>query len=351
MVASAPQNDPNVKMPPAVAALAAAAAARQQAYIEGMGGQQQTPDAPDTPDTPQPEPAPQPVPQPQPAPQPEPEPQPAAAGSEEESWKNKYMSSQGRLEKANARLGEMAEQIASLQRSMQELQARDPAPAPAPAPATYKKLITPEEETEFGTEFFDVVGRKAQEVIEPIVSAYEMRIQQIDQRVKGVNQTLAQDSRAKLEATMDRDLPAWRQINYQPEFLAWLKLPDPYSGVIRMDTLKAAFEQNDTPRVRNFFRGFLAEEAAVAPERVEPAPTPSPAAGGTGQVTLDSLAAPGRAKTAAANGAPTEKPVFTRAQITQFYLDRSNGRFKGREAEAERIERQIFEAQGEGRIR
>jgi hypothetical protein len=88
-------------------------------------------------------------------------------------------------------------------------------------------------------------------------------------------------------------------------FHDWLKLPDSFTGAIRHKLLTAAYEQNQTPQVLAFFNGFLAQEAALAP--VTPG-APAPAA--DGKIPLDTLAAPGRAKTAAAN-APVEKPTFT----------------------------------------
>lgn len=340
--------DPNVKLPPAVQALAAAAQARQEAYIqtltEGMeeGGEVRE----------QPKPVePQPTPPQPPTTDTNDEPElPFAPPGEEETYKQKFLSAQGRLEKATNQITELSEQIASMQRSMQELQSRL-TPAAAPQPTTYKKLITEEEETEFGSEFLDVIGRKAQEVIEPLKAEYEAKLAGLEQQVRGVNGFVHQNVRETLESTMDREVPDWREINYRPEFINWLKLPDPYSGGIRINMLRSAFDQNDTVRVRNFFRGFLAEEAATTPAGDQPGRNPQPANGGTGKVSLESLAAPGRAKSAAANGAPTEKPVFTRAFITQFYLDKTNGRYRGRETEAARTEQQIFEAQNEGRIR
>jgi len=343
------QPDPNVKIPAAVQALAAAAQARQEAYIQELAGDvtplpgdQAFDDGGKVEQPPQPTPPP-PL-------QREPEQQELPLGDEELSYKQKFLSIKGRYDKAQTQLSEMAEQIASMQRSMRDLQMRAQ-PAEQPAAPTYKKLITPEEEEEFGQEFLDVVGRKAQEILAPVQAAYEMKFSGLEQQVKGAQGFVQQNARDTLEAQMDRDVPNWREVNYQQEFLDWLKLPDPYSGVIRMGTLRAAFEQNDTPRVRAFFRGFLAEEAATTPADYQPGPNPQPANGGTGRVTLESLAAPGRAKTAAAVGAPTEKPVFTRAQVTQFYVDVSAGRFRGRDDERKQIENQIFEAGNSGRIR
>ena len=136
----------------------------------------------------------------------------------------------------------------------------------------------------------------------------------------------------------------FRSVN--PEFIEWLSLPDPYSGDIRHNMLKAAWERRDVPRVAAFFKGFLAEEAAYRPASQE-----TPAGRPAGKVSLESFAAPGRAKTAAATSAPAEKPLITSAQISKFYADCDAGRYDGREEEKARFEKSIFEAQREGRIR
>ena len=49
--------------------------------------------------------------------------------------------------------------------------------------------------------------------------------------------------------------------------------------------------------------------------------------------------------------APTgSKPSYTTADIAAFYDDIRKGKFKGREDERAKIERDIFAAQAEGRI-
>ena len=146
---------------------------------------------------------------------------------------------------------------------------------------------------------------------------------------------------------LDTKLANWREINVNDDFKEWLRLPDPYSGAIRFDMLRAAYAENNAPRVLAFFNGFLAEEAALAPSSGEPDPT----AETVKKVPLETLAAPGRAKTAAGNNAPAEKPIFTRAQIAKFYADAAAGKYRGKEVERDRFEKQIFEAEREGRIR
>jgi len=96
-----------------------------------------------------------------------------------------------------------------------------------------------------------------------------------------------------------------------------------------------------------FFRSFLSQEAAL-----DPAVSAQPDTGATpDKIPLADLAAPGRAKTAAASTTPVEKPFFTQAQIAQFYAASAAGKYRGREEEKNRIEQAIFAAQREGRIR
>lgn len=111
--------------------------------------------------------------------------------------------------------------------------------------------------------------------------------------------------------------------------------------------LKAAYAQGDARRVLAFFNGFLAEEAATSPAEAEPEVETARVS----KVPLQNLAAPGRAKSAASNSAPAEKPIFTRAQIATFYADVAAGRYRGKDADKVKLETQIFEAQREGRIR
>ena len=136
--------------------------------------------------------------------------------------------------------------------------------------------------------------------------------------------------------------------------MQWLALPDTYSGAIRHNLLKAAWERNDTPRAAAFFQGFLAEEAAVDPAARPPngSRVPDVALNGgqrsNGKVPLETFAAPGRAKSAAET--PAEKPLISRSQISAFYAQCSAGKFRGNEAERVRLEKMIFDAQAEGRI-
>lgn len=266
---------------------------------------------------------------------------------DEQSWEHRYKSMKGRYDRAETQIKAMSDQITHLQNTITSIQA---AQYNANETDTYsERFITPEEEQDYGSEFLAVVGRKAKEELVPEVASLKKEIANLRAQLAGVGGYVQQDARSRLETSLGNSVANWKEINMKPEFLSWLKLPDAYSGVIRHELLRAAYERNDAPRVVAFFKGFLAEEAATAP--VEGRPDLDGGSTASRKVSLETLAAPGRAKTAAASGAPAEKPNFTRAQIAKFYADSAAGKYRGKEAEKDRIEMQIFDAEREGRIR
>lgn len=265
--------------------------------------------------------------------------------SDEESWEHKYNSMHGRFKAASKQLQELQDTVTNLQNVIATMTAAPPA-ANVPDIST-DSLLTDEEVNDYGKDLLDVVGKKAYEKVAPLLKAQHDKIAQLEQMVKGVTGTQARNSQEKMLSAMDSKLPSWREINTDDNFLAWLALPDPYSGVIRHNMLKAAYTAGDASRTLAFFNGFLSEEAATKPAKVA-----EPGDKGTvlDRVPLADLAAPGKAKSAAAQP-PAEKPIFTRAQISSFYADVAAGKFRGRDTEKNAVEAQIFGAQREGRIR
>lgn len=341
--------DPDVKIPEAVRRAAEAAdAAQRAAYPE------QTPadpalkpptnsdtiviadppaPAPVTPVSNEPAPAPQPVPTPAPT-------------SQDEDWKHKFNSEHGRRQRLEVQLAQSNDRIALLEASLEELRSRPSMTLPPPTPT---KLITEQEESEFGAEMLDVMGRRAKEIVSPELAELRNTVARLTQQLEGTTTANARTAKATMLATMDSAMPDWRQINVSDEFKSWLALPDKYFGASRQSALTKAYEQNDTERVLNFFRGFVSELAATVPA-AEPQVNTPPAAQ-PARPSLETLAAPGRARTSAQPNAPAEKQTITTADIEAFYAAVRRGDYRGREAEKEAHEQELFLAQREGRVR
>jgi hypothetical protein len=336
--------DKNVVIPAAVKA----AAARSDAAFKAANGIKDEPVTPDgnAADTakiaePKDPPAP-PVTVSEPAPKtPETPPvQPVVA--KEENWERKYSSMKGRHDSLKDQVAQMSEQISLLQNTIATMQTKPVAPA---APPPIESLITADEQREYGTDFLNVVGKKAKEELTPEVASLRQEVNALKSQLGSVGEVTAQQARDRMFAGLDQGCETWRTINHDQAFKDWLRLPDAYSGAIRHELLKAAYERNDTPRVLAFFKGFLAEEAATDPAREE---TRQPE--NTGKVSLETLAAPGRAKSAAGTPPPAEKPIIKRSDISKFYADVSRGVYRGRDEEKIRFERAMISAENEGRI-
>ena len=174
------QIDESVKMPAAVRA----AAARSQELYDSMRGQpaegsgeEVTPEG--NPELnaatlAQGEPA-----QSQPTEQPTKTDTQSATAEGDESWEHKYKSMHGRYLRSQEQIRTLSEQITNLQNVMATMQATTAAPAKIPE-LEAEKLITPEEASDYGEDFLNVVGKKAREELAPVIKGYQAKIAELN---------------------------------------------------------------------------------------------------------------------------------------------------------------------------
>jgi hypothetical protein len=322
--------DPNVRLPAAVVAATQRAVAMQEEMRKAQQGEQPAPEAPPADGASQ---------------APSPPPNPPLV---EPDLEHKLKSAEGRLAKAERERQALAARLAALEAQRpapQQQQPRRPEPE-----IQVQRLVTQEEEDEYGTDFLGVVGRRAREELASELFKIQRQINDLGGSVGRVNTAVATDAREKMKSDLDAVLPQWRDINYDDRFISWLALQDPLSGAIRHELLKSAYSGNQTHRVLNFFKAYLAEEAAGSPPSPGNGAAPNPTNGAApARIPLETLAAPGRASPAA-TPVPADKQIITRAQITQFYADVAAGKYRGREAEKLENDAAIVLAGNEGRI-
>ena len=215
-------------------------------------------------------------------------------------------------------------------------------------PVTKPKLITDKEAEEYGDEFLSVVGKRAKEEFQPEFENLAERLKRLEGRVEGVGTIIDKTQVTNVYTGLAEAVPEWRDINRSDQFKAWLQQPDPYSGRRKHDMLQEAFSRHETGRVVSFFRGFLTEATGLPPASSSPGKS-APPSNGSGKPSLEQFAAPGRARSVPQD-LPPDKPVYTHAWIAQFMADKRTGKYRGREADADAIERDIYQAQHEGRI-
>jgi len=284
-------------------------------------------------------------------PQPGPQPSPA---EDEPSWEQRFRSQAGRLEQANKANQALVDRMAALEQQLALLKVRgaeEQAQQPAQPPAR-PKLVTDKEAEEYGDEFLQVVGKRAKEEFLPEFDSLAQRLKRLEGRVEGVGTIIDKTQQSNIYTGLAESVPEWRDINKSPEFKQWLQVPDPYSGRRRHDMLTEAFSRHETGRVVSFFRGFLTEATGLpqTPQAKEPSAPPLPNGNGSGKKpSLEQFAAPGRARSAPQD-VPPDKPVYTHAWIAKFMDDKLTGKYRGREADADAVERDIYLAQHEGRI-
>lgn len=272
-----------------------------------------------------------------------------------EEWRHRFLSMQGRFNQAQKTNGAMEQQMTELGQELMRTQQMVANMQPhqhaqqQPVPDTnHNNLITEEDRANYGDELIDLARRAAMSSVSPEL-----------ERLKKENETLTQrvqtTGRRELFGTLDSALPQWRAINNDARFKTWLRLPNVYTGQLRGNMLKAAVDGAQAPKVLALFKDFLAEATAtgqMAPaQQVEQQATQQQAPHQPA-VALETLAAPGRARPASGDSqVPSEKPIYSRAQISKFYDDVRRQLYAGREAEKQAIESDLTAAQREGRIR
>lgn len=272
--------------------------------------------------------------------------------NDEQTWEQRYRVLQGKYNSEVPRLSRdlrtAQEQITGLQHLLANLQHKQ-AESQQPSKeiqAAAQSLVRPEEIEEYGDEFLDLVGRRAQEVASPLVNKLNERIRKLEAQLTGVSTEVAKSAKDKVIDQLDRRVKNWKVMNEDEGFLNWLDMPDAYSGQKRGKLLNEAFEKGDAERVIAFFNGYLTEHAAVQGGTEASGDKPA----GTARVPMNELVAPGKPKAGTA-GAQQEKRIWTRQEIQQFFSDSTKGKFKNKPEEYNRLYADIVAAGRENRVR
>lgn len=281
------------------------------------------------------------------------EPAPGPEDENDQTWKHRFLSMQGRWQaqvRANASMEEqmrlLGEELVRTQNLIQTPVA--PAAGQANSDTHHNNLITDEDRQNYGDELLDVVTRAARGAVSPELERLQRENASLTQRVQ-------KTGKRELFTTLDAQLPTWRAINQSPQFVNWLRLRNVYTGEVRQKMLDAAVAGADAPKAIQLFKDFLTEAnatgqlapAAQTEQQLQQQPAPREPA-----LNLETLAAPGRARPASGDSqVPSEKPMYSRADIAKFYDDKRRGLYAGREAAFAATEADLTAAQREGRIR
>jgi hypothetical protein len=271
---------------------------------------------------------------------PAPEPSPAQVQQPKDDWQQKYQILQG---KYNAEVPQLHHQVKDLTRKLSETADRmeQIAKSQETKPAEQRQNADPKDVENFGSDLVDMVQRVAQQMlggvaakVEGVAIDLEKRIAQLEQVVKGTSQAVNVTAEELFFNKLTTQVPDWEAVNADERFLAWLGEVDPMLGQPRQAALDAAQQNLNVARtvsIFNMFKATLPQKPTKANTSVEK------------QISPSSVATPAMT--------PTEKPVLTQAQSSQFYADVARGKYRGRDSEAAKLEQIINLAIAEGRVR
>jgi hypothetical protein len=284
------------------------------------------------------------------APSPASEQKPGADNVPEETVLQKYKTLQGMYNAEVPRLHqqnrEMAQRVQQMEQLLASLSAQQQSAA-APSQPVVDKLVTDKDVEEYG-DSLDVMRKVSREELIPVVqrlAQIESMLRQMQANVVPQVQNLAQRQQMSAEqqfwADLATNIPNFREINGNEAFQSWLLEADPLTGITRQTYLDDAQRSLDARRVANFFRTWLeiTGQAAVAQST-----------GNAAASELEKQVAPGRSRGAGAATSTNKAKTYSPQDIQKFFNDVRSGKYKGREQERDRTERDIFAAQREGRI-
>lgn len=268
-----------------------------------------------------------------------------------DTYAQRWRSLQGVYNAQKRQLDDTQQRLANMEQLVSQMQT---APAVnAPAQAKRSQHVTDKDVTEYGADMVEFARRVSREEIVPLAQAVQQMMQRIDQ-LQGVVPAVRQiaDSQAKTAHEKFYDALAsrvtdWKKINDNPRFHEWLMSADPLSGLQRQTLLTDAHSTLDVARTVSIFDTWKREAGIAAAPANEAAQSATKAANIS---KLEKQVAPGRASTGTIPPAQTQKKQWSRSEIAQFFRDKMDGRYKGREAEARSLEGDIFLAQREGRV-
>ena len=267
---------------------------------------------------------------------------------EEETYEQRWRSLQGMYNADTTRLraenNQMNQRVSQLEQLISSLSAPQQG---KPAQGTAAKLITDKDTEEYG-DSIDVMRRAAREEFSDTqreIAELKRMVMQVQTNVVPKVESVVQRQALTAENTFWSELsaivPDWREINANQGFHNWLLEVDPLSGMNRQVYLDNAQGQLDAHRVGEFFRTWQSSNGNSAAQQTRTATA----------TQLEKQIAPGRGRTtASASNTGSDAKAYSRTDIAKFFDDVRKGVYKGKEQERDRIERDIFAAQREGRI-
>lgn len=263
----------------------------------------------------------------------EPQPKPVP----EETWERKYLTLKGMYDaevpRLHAQTRELNQQVQTLIAETALIKAQQTSVPPSSKPT----LITEQDKEAFGSDLLDLIDRAAEQKVSEVRSHNAellSEIKDLKSKLGNVSDRQVVSDKDRFLASLGKQVPDWEALNVDAGFLNWLAQVDPVYGLPRQYGLNNAYEAFDADRTAAIFNQY---KSMVAPQTQQNAPS------------LSRQVAPARSRSTPAPNLETGKPIFSQAEISQFYDDWMKNKITN--DEAVKIETEIHAAYAEGRIR
>ena len=264
------------------------------------------------------------------------------------SWKNDYIELEQRYVKlrsasdnfkfeARQQIASLQEQLASAQEEVAELQQKMTTLNEGKSRIDLSGAFSQEDLDVFGEDSVKSLQNAISTAVEAATAPLKTELLQMKKQERDRLKAQAQNNRSQAHLSfqdqLGRLVPNFRTINVDRRFIEWLRQPSPYSGTPRIDFFRKAENSGDVERVAQYFIEF--EQLMAAPE----------------QKLQQSVTPAGRPGASAATPPKKDGPkIFSKAFIEQFYDDDIAGKYRGREALRDRLDKEIDLALKEGRV-
>jgi hypothetical protein len=263
-------------------------------------------------------------------------PKPVEATDAEKYWKQKFDSLQGKFNAEVPNLYQkLKEQDIALAKLQEQANARDEVPSTDDAARNSKDV------EDYGADLVDMVTRKAESIARNAVAQEIAKLRNefgaVREQVGQVSNQVYQSEADKFWAGVMNLVPDWKQIDADPNWIAWLDTSPEFAEDTYRELASKAIAKGDAQKIANL----------VAKWRGPQAPSPTPAQPSVAQAELRRQVAPSTAR--ASDAPPQGGKIWTLADY-EAAMDVRNVSRLGKK-ESDRLEAEANLAVAEGRVR
>jgi hypothetical protein len=241
-------------------------------------------------------------------------------------WEQRYRSLDGMLQSRDRQIEQLHQLLADMQASKSSKPAEPE-----------KSLVTKEDEDTFGADLLDVARRVARDENAQYIRALETKLAKFEAQLGSVATTAAESAQERFQNRLSQMAPNWSVTDRDPNFITWLQ-----ASPTRQRIFAESVQSQDLDGVAQFYLDFEVltgkQATPVVPSTTNEPQAPDP--------RLARQVSPGKSRSSPTPITEGNKRQWTRTGIADFFVNRK----KYPVDEANRIERDIFTAQKDGRV-